>query len=110
MKNYYTGRNFGSIDVTWGDDSDFVSASVPHLQINVHDDHGEIVLTTGSQPLSFFASQMTNEQLENVIGVFDGHLIPYFLLTVGLVLLVMPIIIFRIKRRDLICTKEKKNS
>ena len=80
IKNYYTGRNFGSIDITWGDsDSDHTDDdnTVSHLQVNIHDIHGNVVLSTGRHPLSFFGSRMTNQQLRNVVGVSDGHLIPH---------------------------------
>jgi hypothetical protein len=47
------------------------------MQINIHNDSGEHVLTTGLQPFASFTSRMTDEQLENIVGVSDGHLITY---------------------------------
>ena len=76
IKNYYTGRNFGSIQIQWGSGDD-TNSSEAQMQINVHNVNGDQVLTTGFHPLSYYGSQMTESQLMNIDGVSDGHLIPY---------------------------------
>mmetsp|Transcript_20129 Transcript_20129/g.30202 ORF Transcript_20129/g.30202 Transcript_20129/m.30202 type:complete len:267 (-) Transcript_20129:44-844(-) len=107
IKNYYTGRNFGSIEIQWGDNDEqqhddkdkkidpakgggedsMRMSKDDMMEINVHNVHGEKVLSTGLHPLCMFGSHMTEEQLENVIGVDDGHLIPYLKKFVAAVLL-----------------------
>lgn len=81
IKNYYTGRNFGSIQIQWGDDDDDIDVNKINrevqMQINVHNINGDQVLTTGFHRLSYYGSRMTESQLRNIDGVSDGHLIPY---------------------------------
>ena len=99
MTNYFTGRNFGSIEIKWDDDNNSNGTSqkgnknqkdIAHMRIDIHNMNGEQVLTTGSYPLTSFSSHMTNEQLRNILEVSDGHLIPYF----GKCMVILLIIIF----------------
>jgi hypothetical protein len=115
-QNYYTGRNFGSIDIAWdgGIDSEgthTINNTVSHLQVNVHDVHGNIVLSTGRHPLSYFGSRMTNQQLRNVVGVSDGHLIPYVKKFTIMIILILVNRYFRRAKNTSVtvsCEKKKK--
>lgn len=76
LQNYYTGRNFGSINIDWGEGGN----AIPHLgskmKVNIHNEHGEIVLSTASQPLSSYGSTMSDQQLDAIPKCNDGHLLP----------------------------------
>ena len=105
--NYYTGRNWGSIQIEWGENAqnDMNNKNESKMQINVHDVNGKQVLTTGLYPLSTFASHMTEEQLRNVVGISDGHLIPY--VKKILIILFLIFMIYRRSRKALARTSKK---
>jgi hypothetical protein len=67
------------------------------MEINVHNVNGGKVLSTGLQPLSTFSSYMTEEQIQNIISVSDGHLIPY--MKKCTIILLFTLLIFQWNRR-----------
>lgn len=63
----YVDRNFGQIDIDWGNEQ---------LEVSVLDaQSGETVLTTGPRAFEQY-SNWTTEDLEGVVECMDGHLIP----------------------------------
>lgn len=74
-KNYFTGKNFGSIDIAW-EDSNNVSNTESKMRISVHDEFGKPVISTGFLPLWAFESHFAQDQIPNVLGPVDGHMIP----------------------------------
>ena len=107
VTNYFTGKNFGSIEIKWDDNGtsgdgtsrndDKNQKDLAHMQIDIHNMNGEQVLTTGSYPLSSYSSHMTNEQLRNIVGVSDGHFIPYIRKYMAILFIV--IFIYRCRRQ-----------
>lgn len=63
---YYTGRNFGSIDIDW---------STRTFRVSVHDESGDLVLSTVRK--MDVASNMSEEDVRNVSKCIDGHMWPY---------------------------------
>jgi alkaline phosphatase D len=92
-ENYYTGKNFGSIHIDWGqaDKSDDDT-----MTINVHDNLGNVVLSTGVLPLTKYSSHLSDAQIPSILSPIDGHLIPFMArATFGLVVLVSSLLIRR---------------
>lgn len=92
--NFYIGKNYGTLEVDWEKDS---------FQVLVHDETGEVVLSTGSLP--FERDVLSEEELNAIQGVNDGHLIPKArkLLTILLALVVaclVHVVCFRAAKRD----------
>ncbi|KAL3794310.1 hypothetical protein HJC23_012435 [Cyclotella cryptica] len=63
LPSYYTGVNFGSIDFDWPSRS---------FEVNVHDEHGDVFLSTGSLGMDSSAG-LTTKELEVVAKCIDGH-------------------------------------
>eukprot|EP00559_Dactyliosolen_fragilissimus_P007923 CAMPEP_0184868884 /NCGR_PEP_ID=MMETSP0580-20130426/32056_1 /TAXON_ID=1118495 /ORGANISM="Dactyliosolen fragilissimus" /LENGTH=376 /DNA_ID=CAMNT_0027370043 /DNA_START=350 /DNA_END=1477 /DNA_ORIENTATION=- len=84
-KYYYTGRNFGSININWGDaklNSNSVEGDInlddsTTIEVRLHDSHGYPVMTTGKQYTSSYSDKFSFESLEDVPGCIDGHLEPW---------------------------------
>mmetsp|Transcript_23012 Transcript_23012/g.26661 ORF Transcript_23012/g.26661 Transcript_23012/m.26661 type:complete len:191 (-) Transcript_23012:54-626(-) len=98
--NYYTGRNFGSIEIRWAKNLEKHRYSITdnksnfenvlthsYMKVNVLDVDGKQVLTTGLHPFSTYNSQLTEKQLRKIDGTSDGHLIPFFIGSFALLLL-----------------------
>jgi alkaline phosphatase D len=66
--SYYTGLNFGSIDFDWSKRS---------FEVKVHNENGEVILSTGELEMST-AAGMSTQELESVAKCIDGHLV-YFM-------------------------------
>jgi alkaline phosphatase D len=65
---YYTGRNFGTMELDW---------EQHHVKVNVHDaSSGRTVLTTGWKPMT--RRRRTDVQLKRIPAVMDGHLMKRF--------------------------------
>lgn len=84
--NFFTKRNFGSIQIDWDDKVDPVGSAT----VNVHDHHGNIVLSTGAISLSSSTS-LSEEDILNIAQCDDGHLVP---LVKRVVLLLVSIVSF----------------
>jgi len=61
--SYFTKLNFGSIDIDW---------SSRTFAVNIHDDDGDIVLSTGSLGVDISAGYMNS-----IPGCIDGHFLPF---------------------------------
>ena len=75
---FYTGRNYGTIDIAWaGDDS---TQNIGTVKVNVHNDTRHIVLSTGAIYIgkrgTKVTNHLTNDELSRVRGCVDGHLRP----------------------------------
>jgi len=75
-QNYYTGRNFGSINIDWAEQEGPDTEEPTKMKVNIHNEFGDTILTTGSLPLSTYASRMSDQQLDNIPKCNDGHLLP----------------------------------
>ena len=71
--SYYTGKNFGSIEIDWAEPD---KESDRKMKINIHNQLGDIVLSTGSLPFSAYESHMSSRQVRNIRGPVDGGLNP----------------------------------
>lgn len=71
--NFYTGKNFGSIEINWANESDEGAES--EMKINVHDALGRPVLTTGSLPITSYESHFDARQIREIPHPIDGHLV-----------------------------------
>jgi alkaline phosphatase D len=65
--NFFIGKNYGTVEIDWEKQS---------FEVLVHDDGGTVVLRTGSMP--FQRDLLTEQEMEGIPGVNDGHLIPKF--------------------------------
>jgi alkaline phosphatase D len=63
---YYTGRNFGSIDIDW---------STGTFRVRVHDASGDVVLSTVRK--IGVASTLSEDDVRGVSTCIDGHMLPY---------------------------------
>mmetsp|Transcript_12103 Transcript_12103/g.22651 ORF Transcript_12103/g.22651 Transcript_12103/m.22651 type:complete len:478 (+) Transcript_12103:66-1499(+) len=75
-RNYFTGKNFGSIDIHWDGKDGTTTSSSSEMKITIHNNVGKPILGTGSLPLWAYESHFTSEQIANVLGPVDGHMIP----------------------------------
>ncbi len=102
VQNFYTGRNFGSIEIQWNEHDETTrkgkGGDMNMMEISVHNVDGEKVLSTGSLPLCTFGSHMTEEQLESIVGVADGHLIPYLKKLTAVAILLSFLLVFLYRR------------
>lgn len=69
--NYFTNRNFGSIEFNWKDENDPIGT----FEVKIHDQHGKVVLSTGKSFLSASTS-LKGDDIDNIATCDDGHLIP----------------------------------
>jgi alkaline phosphatase D len=65
--NFFIGKNYGTLDVDWEHGT---------FEGLVHDDEGSVVLRTG--PMAFEQDRMSDDEIEQIAPVIDGHLIPKF--------------------------------
>ncbi len=65
------------------------------IQINVHDNLGKPVLSTGSLPFSEFESNMSNWQINQVLSPVDGSMMPFMFRCLFAIVLVIVSIILR---------------
>lgn len=63
--SYYTALNFGSIHFDW---------SLRSFEVKVHNENGEVILSTGELGMGA-AAGMTTHELESVAKCIDGHLV-----------------------------------
>ncbi|KAL7481266.1 hypothetical protein ACHAW6_006943 [Cyclotella cf. meneghiniana] len=63
LPSYYTGINFGSIDFDWRSRS---------FEVKVHDERGDVLLSTGSLGMDSVAG-LTIKELEGIAKCIDGH-------------------------------------
>jgi hypothetical protein len=108
-RNYVLGKNFGSIDIQWADpDIDATTATATtttttttttaqsEMKISVHDNVGKPVISTGYLPLWAYESHFSQEQIANILGPVDGHMIPLLIRTLfALFLLVLSLFLRR---------------
>ena len=68
-KNYYIGRNYGTIHIDWDQET---------VQVAIHDVvNGTQVLTTGARPMRWNHGEMLPATVANdILPCMDGHLIP----------------------------------
>ena len=92
-KGYFTGRNFGSIEIDWCDSTE--NHDRPSMKVNVHDHLGNLVLTTGSQTLLQYSGDMSDTEIKNIPNCIDGHLIPILSKAVGVFLWIVLILMYR---------------
>lgn len=87
--NFYIGKNYGMLQVDWEGKT---------FEVLVHDDKGSVVLRTGN--MAFEQDRMSDDEIEQIEPVIDGHLIPMFLsLLVALNALILGFLIQRRLRR-----------
>lgn len=97
-KGYFTGRNFGSIDIDWGKTNmghSTENQNIPSMKVNVHDHWGNLVLSTGSHPLFQYSSHMSEKEIGNIPSCMDGHLIPILSKAFGIFIWIVLILIYR---------------
>ena len=103
-KGYFTGRNFGTIEIDWGgkitSDSTENDAVPSSMKVNVHDHWGNIVLSTGSHSLSQYSSRMSEMAIQNIPNCIDGHLIPFLSKSLGVIIWIVLIQIYRMYCRE----------
>ena len=63
--DYFLGRNFGTLQVDWTNQ---------RLVVAVHDQTGDVVLTTGWRPFAW--DPLTADELDRVPRTVNGHLVP----------------------------------
>ena len=77
---FYTGRNYGTIAITWAEDDSQLDAG--SVTVNVHNIAGRVVLSTGAMAIGTLGTmgtkRLTNDELSRVRGCIDGHLRPLF--------------------------------
>jgi alkaline phosphatase D len=91
---YYTGVNFGSIDIDWASKT---------FQVRVHDVEGNVVLSTKTCDMAAIAN-MTEKEIHQVPKCMDGHLLPLFRRTIefltGVTIMLFIFFLIRKSRRD----------
>ena len=105
---YFTGRNFGSIEIDWGDQGEdnrsrstedshnMISISrTPSMKVNVHNHEGAVVLTAGSHPFEKYSSHMSDVELKAIPNCINGHLIPILSKFFGIITWIGIILIWR---------------
>jgi len=75
---FYTGRNYGTIDIAWAEDES--TRNIGTVKVNVHSDTRHIVLSTGAIYIgkrgTTARNHLKNDELSRVRGCVDGHLRP----------------------------------
>ena len=66
-------KNFGSIHINWNNDVD------SEMKVDIRNNVGKPVVSTGSLPLWSFESHMPDNQIEQILGPVDGYMLPFFI-------------------------------
>ena len=97
VESYYTGKNFGSIDIDWMSKT---------FHVRVHDVTGNVVLSTRTCDMTAVAN-MTEKEIVEVLKCIDGHLLPLLRKTIEFLsgMTVMLVIVYLIRRTKKIKSK-----
>eukprot|EP00563_Minutocellus_polymorphus_P012818 CAMPEP_0181067862 /NCGR_PEP_ID=MMETSP1070-20121207/26106_1 /TAXON_ID=265543 /ORGANISM="Minutocellus polymorphus, Strain NH13" /LENGTH=209 /DNA_ID=CAMNT_0023148563 /DNA_START=43 /DNA_END=669 /DNA_ORIENTATION=+ len=82
---FYTGRNYGTMDIEWSPNEREVlpvgeSSNPSTITVNIHDESGSTVLSTGPIKLagdSTHNTLLSSDGLSRIKGCIDGHLRPF---------------------------------
>ena len=109
---YFTGRNYGTLNIGWdfinGKNNDSSHHRIDQgsrnsgrgtMSVNIHSIDGDTLLTTGELNLSH-SIELTEDELRQIADCIDGHLLP-LMRTAALVFLVQAALIIwlRLRRR-----------
>jgi len=73
---YFLGRNYGSIQIHGSSSTNPQDDDELQLQINIHNHHGDVILTSMPQPLSFYSFNMTDQELYDIAySCLNGHVL-----------------------------------
>ncbi|KAL3811288.1 hypothetical protein ACHAXA_009288 [Cyclostephanos tholiformis] len=102
--SYYTGRNFGSIEIDW---------STRTFRVCVRDASGDVVLSTVREMDA--VANMSEEDMRNIPKCIDGHLWPFIrrvaaFHNAGIILGCLCLLIYRSVSRRRLTTSEIKKS
>jgi hypothetical protein len=70
--DYFTKKNFGSLNIDWGEEEE-----ESKMQINIHDNTGKPVLSSGSLPFSTYESHLRDDQIKEIHSPVDGSMVPF---------------------------------
>lgn len=112
IQYYYTGKNFGSIMIDWDDSSTDLDLSNATIQVDVHDEYGVNVLSTGKLPFSAYQTRLSENEIHQLPNPINSCSISftsqYSIIIFSFVVLFLTNVKYRTRKQNIYHLSERR--